>query len=196
MRTAARSVVISTLLYMSFPLTALAEPEPVVGPLDAARAAELALRSNADLAAANAAIDMARARFDQAGRWPNPELGFAGRSDFAFRNEGERSWGIDSSSGAPRPSWKRTVHGPSRVRSIAVVVAGSHCPEPCDDWRNTTNVELQGASVSFTPVTAPDAANSALRLVAVTASQSSGVRPCTRKSTFPENSRGDWLVTK
>lgn len=71
------------------------EPTPAESPLSAASAADEALRANADLAGAYAAIDAARGRLLQAGLWPNPELALAGRSDFAFGNEGERKLGAD-----------------------------------------------------------------------------------------------------
>jgi cobalt-zinc-cadmium efflux system outer membrane protein len=53
------------------------------------------VRSNPDISAARAAVEAARGRLVQAGLWENPELTLAGRSDFAFRNEGERNVGVD-----------------------------------------------------------------------------------------------------
>ena len=58
-------------------------------------AAAESLRANADLRAAWAAIDVARARLVQAGLWPNPELRLSGAGDFAFRDEGEHSAGAE-----------------------------------------------------------------------------------------------------
>ncbi len=63
--------------------------------LTATAAAEEALRRNPDLAAAYASIEAARGRLVQLGLWPNPELGISARSDFAFRDEGERAFGLD-----------------------------------------------------------------------------------------------------
>ena len=78
-----------------FARAAESEPTRVESRLTAASAAEEALRASPDLAAAYAAIDAARGRLLQAGLWPNPALTLAGRSDFAFRNEGERVLGVD-----------------------------------------------------------------------------------------------------
>ncbi len=63
--------------------------------LTATAAAEEALRRNPDLAAAYASIEAARGRLVQLGLWPNPELALSARSDFAFRDEGERAFGFD-----------------------------------------------------------------------------------------------------
>ncbi len=63
--------------------------------ITASEAAAEALRANADLRAAHAAIDVARARLVQAGLWPNPELVLSGAGDFAFRDEGEQRIGVN-----------------------------------------------------------------------------------------------------
>ena len=63
--------------------------------LTARSAAEAALRANPELQAAYHAIEAARGQLLQAGLWPNPELDLAGRSDFAFQAEGERSFGVE-----------------------------------------------------------------------------------------------------
>ncbi len=63
-------------------------------PLSVRTAAEEALRANPDLRAAYEVIEIARGRLLQAGLWPNPELVFSGRDDFAFENEGERSMDV------------------------------------------------------------------------------------------------------
>ena len=67
--------------------TALDTTSDVLTP---ATAAEEALRTNPDLRAAYAVIEIARGRLVQAGLWPNPELSLSGVDDFAFQNEGER----------------------------------------------------------------------------------------------------------
>ena len=93
-----RVATLAACLQAVFPLFArAAEPEPtrVESRVTAVSAAEEALRASPDLAAAYAAIDAARGRLLQAGLWPNPALTLAGRSDFAFRNEGERVLGVD-----------------------------------------------------------------------------------------------------
>lgn len=76
-------------------LARAAEPVAADAALTATSAASEALRTNPDLAAAYAAIDGARGRLLQAGLWPNPALALSGRSDFAFRNEGERALTVD-----------------------------------------------------------------------------------------------------
>src|SRR3990172_2817295 len=53
---------------------------------------DLALRENRDLVAARVQIEEAKARLDQAGLYPNPAFEFDIRSDFAFANEGERTF--------------------------------------------------------------------------------------------------------
>jgi cobalt-zinc-cadmium efflux system outer membrane protein len=93
-----RAATVAACLQAVLPLFAHAaesEPTPVESRVTAASAAEEALRASPDLAAAYAAIDAARGRLLQAGLWPNPALTLAGRSDFAFRNEGERVLGVD-----------------------------------------------------------------------------------------------------
>ena len=79
------------------PRSAARAAEPVVAEtgLTARSAAAEALRASPDLVAAYSAIDAARGRLLQAGLWPNPALALTGRSDFAFRNEGERALGVD-----------------------------------------------------------------------------------------------------
>ena len=77
-------------------LSARAQPPPASeSALTARSAAEAALRANPELQAAYQAIEAARSQLLQAGLWPNPELGLAGRSDFAFQAEGERSFGVE-----------------------------------------------------------------------------------------------------
>ena len=77
-------------------VTFAAEPAAIETGLTASSAAAEALRANPDLAAAYAAIDAARGRLLQAGLWPNPALALTSRSDFAFRNEGERFGMLDA----------------------------------------------------------------------------------------------------
>jgi len=72
-----------------------ADPAPPDSALTAPSAAAEALRANPELAASAAAIEAARGRLIQAGLWSNPEIRLAGRSDFAFQNEGERNVGVD-----------------------------------------------------------------------------------------------------
>ena len=52
---------------------------------------ELARRDNKDLQAARFAVDIGRARMQQAGLRANPRLGLSGRSDFLFGNDGEHA---------------------------------------------------------------------------------------------------------
>lgn len=52
-----------------------------------------ALANNRELAAARVRVEEAKARLQQAGLWPNPELELDGRFDNTFNNEGERSFG-------------------------------------------------------------------------------------------------------
>lgn len=59
-------------------------------PLDAAL--ERALANNRELAAARVRVEEAKARLQQAGLWPNPELEVGGRFDKAFANEGEHGF--------------------------------------------------------------------------------------------------------
>lgn len=63
--------------------------------LTARSAAVEAVRANSELAAASEAIESARGRLVQAGLWANPELRLDVRGDAVFRNEGERSFGLD-----------------------------------------------------------------------------------------------------
>ncbi len=71
------------------------EPSPSEPRITAAAAATEALGANPELAAASAAIEGARGRLIQAGLWNNPAVRLAGRTDVAFQNEGERSFGVD-----------------------------------------------------------------------------------------------------
>lgn len=52
------------------------------------------LDGNRELAAMHVRIEEAKARLQQAGLWPNPELELDGRSDSAFRNEGQNAVGV------------------------------------------------------------------------------------------------------
>lgn len=52
-------------------------------------AVKYALANNRELHASYLAVEQARGRLIQAGKWPNPELEFAFASDAPFRNEGE-----------------------------------------------------------------------------------------------------------
>jgi cobalt-zinc-cadmium efflux system outer membrane protein len=91
-------------------------------PLTATSAAEEALRANPDLAAAYAAIEAARGRLLQAGLWPNPELVLAGRSDFAFGNDGERTLGADIAQRFPIAGRLSRAQDVSRV-DVALALA-------------------------------------------------------------------------
>src|SRR3990172_5538208 len=53
---------------------------------------DLALQENRDLKAARIQVEEAKARLVQAGLYPNPAFEFDIRSDFAFANEGERTF--------------------------------------------------------------------------------------------------------
>jgi len=57
-------------------------------------AVESALTNNRELAVARVRIEETRARLQQAGAWPNPEVELGGRSDSAFRDEGQRSFSV------------------------------------------------------------------------------------------------------
>lgn len=52
---------------------------------------EIAQHDNKDLQAARYAVEVGRARLVQAGLLPNPRFDLSGKSDFAFKNEGEYS---------------------------------------------------------------------------------------------------------
>jgi cobalt-zinc-cadmium efflux system outer membrane protein len=62
---------------------------------------ELARRDNKDLQAARYAVDISRARLQQAGLRANPRLGVSGRSDFLFGNEGEHGGSLAISQDFP-----------------------------------------------------------------------------------------------
>lgn len=66
-----------------------AEGESPAGRLDLRQIVEIAKRDNKDLQAARYAVEIGRARLLQAGLLPNPRFDLSGRSDFAFKNEGE-----------------------------------------------------------------------------------------------------------
>lgn len=91
------------LLVAGSPHASLAQSpsNPAEAPLTLRGAAAEALRANPELRAARRAIDAARGRLVQAGLWPNPELGLAGASDFAFADEGERNLSIAVSQPLP-----------------------------------------------------------------------------------------------
>jgi len=85
-------------------------------------AAEEAIRANPDLRAARAAVDAARARLAQAARWPNPELGVSGASDWVFANEGERR--LDVEVAQPLPVAGRLVRAREAARvDVEIAVA-------------------------------------------------------------------------
>ena len=52
------------------------------------------LKNNRELAAARLRIEEAKARLQQAGLWPNPEIDLEGRFDNAFNNEGENDFAV------------------------------------------------------------------------------------------------------
>ena len=60
--------------------------------LDAAL--QSALANNRELAAARVRVEEAKARLQQAGLWPNPELELDGRFDNAFRDEGQHNLSV------------------------------------------------------------------------------------------------------
>lgn len=74
-----------------------AAPEPMTVP----QLIALARQENLDLKSARYALDIARARLDQAGLRPNPVLDLGARSDFVFGNEGERGGSIAISQAFP-----------------------------------------------------------------------------------------------
>lgn len=57
-------------------------------------AVQSALMNNRDLRAARYAVDQARGRLLQAGRWANPEIEVSGMSDVAFGNKGEAAFSV------------------------------------------------------------------------------------------------------
>lgn len=57
------------------------------------QAVQDAVANNRELVAARVRVEEAKARLQQAGLWPNPELELAGRFDNAFNNEGEHTAG-------------------------------------------------------------------------------------------------------
>ncbi len=69
--------------------------------LTAEQAVREALAANRDLQAARQTIEIARGRLLQAGRLSNPEFEMSGRDDFAFRDEGERGYGVGFSQSFP-----------------------------------------------------------------------------------------------
>lgn len=81
------------------PAFAAADSEP--GPLDLRQLIEIAQRDNKDLQAARYAIEAGRARLVQAGLLPNPRVDLSGRSDFAFKDEGETASSIGISQQFP-----------------------------------------------------------------------------------------------
>lgn len=59
------------------------------GGLNLRQLIEIAQRDNKDLLAARYAVEIGRARLEQAGLLPNPRLELSGRNDSAFKNQGE-----------------------------------------------------------------------------------------------------------
>jgi len=57
-------------------------------------AVQSALMNNRDLRAARYAVDQARGRLVQAGRWVNPEIEASGMSDLVFGNQGEAAFTV------------------------------------------------------------------------------------------------------
>lgn len=101
-----------------------AEPATAATLLTARSAAAEALRANPELAAASATIDIAQGRLLQAGLWSNPELRLAGRSDLLFRNEGERSFGVDFEQAFPIAGRLARAQDVARV-DVALALAES-----------------------------------------------------------------------
>lgn len=103
LRARAGAVVVTALAAMFPAIRTAAEPAMPASAagLTPRAAAEEAVANSPDLAAAYAAIDVARGRLLQAGLWPSPEISLAGRSDFAFGNEGERNLAVDVSQRFP-----------------------------------------------------------------------------------------------
>jgi cobalt-zinc-cadmium efflux system outer membrane protein len=69
--------------------------------LDLRQLIELARRDNKDLQAARYAVDIGRARLQQAGLRSNPRLGVSGRSDVLFGNDGEHGGSLTISQDFP-----------------------------------------------------------------------------------------------
>ncbi len=57
-------------------------------------AVQNALLNNRELRAARYAVEQARGRLVQSGRWANPEIQASGMSDFAFGNKGEAAFSV------------------------------------------------------------------------------------------------------
>lgn len=75
-----------------FPWPAAAEERGSTHSLDGA--VQCALLNNLELRAARYAVEQAKGRQVQAGRWSNPEIAASGISDFAFGNQGEAAFSV------------------------------------------------------------------------------------------------------
>jgi cobalt-zinc-cadmium efflux system outer membrane protein len=88
------------LLALSLATVSVAAAEPPAS-LDLRQLIELARRDNKDLQAARFAVDIGRARLQQAGLRANPRLGLSGRSDVLFGNDGEHGEAVAISQDFP-----------------------------------------------------------------------------------------------
>jgi cobalt-zinc-cadmium efflux system outer membrane protein len=94
-----RVPLLATLLLSLAVGSALAADAP--DPLNLNQLIALARRDNKDLQAARYAVDIGRARLQQAGLRANPRLGISGRSDVLFGNEGEHAAAVAISQDFP-----------------------------------------------------------------------------------------------
>ncbi len=84
-------IIVFTGLLTGF-FASVSDAEEPVQSLTIDQVVDLALQENRDLVAARVQIEEAKARLVQAGLYPNPAFEFDIRSDFAFANEGERTF--------------------------------------------------------------------------------------------------------
>lgn len=98
-RQRAGPTLIAVLAWSVSGVAATTAKDPVA--LDLRALIEIAARDNKDLQAARYAVEVGRARLVQAGLLPNPRLDLSGRSDFAFKNEGEYTQSVGLSQQFP-----------------------------------------------------------------------------------------------
>ena len=130
------------LLALVVPATSAAALDTTSDVLTPATAAEEALRTNPDLRAAYAVIEIARGRLVQAGLWPNPELSLSGVDDFAFQNEGERGASVGLAQRFP------IARRLARARDVARVDVALAVTE-VRDFERALIGEVEGAVVSL-----------------------------------------------
>jgi cobalt-zinc-cadmium efflux system outer membrane protein len=87
--------------FMTAFFTSVSDAEEPIQGLTIDQAVDIALRENRDLLAARVQVEEARGRLTQAGLFPNPALDSNFSSDFAFANEGERTFSTGISQPIP-----------------------------------------------------------------------------------------------